>query len=146
MNANPTEILIVEDNPTDAELTQRALRRANLINPVTVVEDGEEALEYLFGTGRHARRPNGAAPRVVLLDLKLPKLSGLEVLQRIREDQRLRHTPVVIITSSREEPDVKKAYALGVNSYIVKPVEFEPFVDAMTQVGLYWVLLNEPPQ
>ena len=145
MNATPTDILLVEDNPTDAELTLRALRQANLTNPVTVVEDGPEALEYLFGTGRHSTRPNGGTPRVVLLDLKLPKLSGLEVLRRIRGDERTRSVPVVVVTSSREEPDIKEAYRLGVNSYIVKPVEFEKFVEAMSHVGMYWVLLNQPP-
>ncbi|HVN77039.1 MAG TPA: response regulator [Thermoanaerobaculaceae bacterium] len=146
MNADPCDILVVEDNPTDAELTLRALRRANLANPVTVVEDGEEALDYLFGMGKHSTRPDGGTPRVVLLDLKLPKLSGLDVLRRIRADGRLRGVPVVVVTSSREEPDVKEAYRLGVNSYIVKPVEFEHFVDAMAKVGLYWVLLNQPPR
>lgn len=145
MDAKPCDILIVEDNATDVELTLRALRRAGLANPVHVVEDGPEALEYLFGTGKHAARPDGSTPRVVLLDLKLPKLSGLDVLRRIRGDERTRHLPVVVVTSSREEPDVKEAYRLGVNSYIVKPVEFEKFVEAMTQVGLYWVLLNQPP-
>jgi len=146
MNEKLCDILVVEDNPTDAELTLRALRRAKLANPITVVEDGAEALEYLFGVGKHAGRPSEGTPRVVLLDLKLPKLSGLEVLRRIRGDERTSQVPVVIVTSSREEPDVKEAYRLGVNSYIVKPVEFEKFVDAMTRVGLYWVLLNEPPR
>lgn len=145
MQPLPCEILLVEDNASDAELTVRALRKANLANRLTVVEDGVEALEYLFGTGRFVDRPNGLAPRVVLLDLKLPRLSGLEVLERMRRDPRTEHVPVVIVTSSREEPDIQRAYRLGVNSYIVKPVEFEKFADAMTQVGLYWLLLNEPP-
>ena len=146
MNPIPCDILVVEDNPADAELMLRALRRANVANPVTVVEDGAEALDYLFGVGSHASRPNGRTPRVVLLDLKLPKLSGLEVLERIRADERTRRVPVVVVTSSREEPDIERAYALGVNSYIVKPVEFEAFAEAMVQVGMYWVLLNEPPE
>jgi len=145
MSAQPCDILIVEDNPTDAELMVRALRRAKLANPVTVVEDGEEALDYLYGRGRHMGRPNGGTPRVVLLDLKLPKLSGLEVLERVRADERTRRLPVVVVTSSREEPDIQRAYALGVNSYVVKPVEFERFAEAMSQVGLYWLLVNEPP-
>jgi CheY-like chemotaxis protein len=146
METRPCDILVVEDNPTDAELMVRALRRAGLANPVTVVEDGEEALDYLFGRGRHVARPNGGTPRVVLLDLKLPKVSGLEVLEQIRADERLRPIPVVVVTSSREEPDIKRAYALGVNSYVVKPVEFEAFAEAMTQVGLYWLLVNQPPR
>ena len=146
MNSIPCDILVVEDNPADAELMLRALRRANVANPVTVVEDGAEAMDYLFGTGSHTARPNGRTPRVVLLDLKLPKLTGLEVLERIRADERTRRVPVVVVTSSREEPDIEKAYALGVNSYVVKPVEFEAFAEAMVQVGMYWVLLNEPPQ
>ena len=145
MNSIPCDILVVEDNPADAELMLRALRRANVANPVTVVEDGAEALDYLFGTGAHVGRPNGRTPRVVLLDLKLPKLSGLEVLERIRADERTARVPVVVVTSSREEPDVARSYELGANSYVVKPVEFEAFADAMVQVGMYWVLLNEPP-
>ncbi|HNX49099.1 MAG TPA: response regulator [Thermoanaerobaculaceae bacterium] len=145
MQARPCDILIVEDNPTDAELMVRALRHANLANPVTVVEDGAEALDYLFGRGRHVGRPNGLTPRVILLDLKLPKVSGLEVLESIRADEHLRHIPVVVVTSSREEPDIQQAYALGVNSYVVKPVEFESFAEAMAHVGLYWLLINQPP-
>jgi two-component system response regulator len=146
MNLNPCDILVVEDNPTDAELTLRALARINVANRVTVVEDGEEALEYLFGTGRHSGRPDGGTPRVVLLDLKLPKFSGLEVLERMRKDDRTRLTPVVVVSSSREDPDIREAYRLGVNSYVVKPVEFDSFVEAVAKVGMYWVAINEFPR
>ena len=146
MNGKACDILIVEDNPTDAELTLRALGRISLANRVTVVEDGEEALEYLFGTGRHTDRPDAGTPRVVLLDLKLPKLSGLEALARIRGDERTRQLPVVVVTSSRQDPDIREAYRLGANSYVVKPVEFDAFVEAMAQVGMYWMLINEPPR
>jgi two-component system response regulator len=135
------DVLVVEDNPDDVELTLRALRRMNLTNPVRVARDGVEALEILLGDG--ITRP--PLPRVVLLDLKLPRVGGLEVLARLREEERTRTLPVVVLTSSREEPDVKKAYALGVNSYVVKPVEFEKFVDAVGKVGQYWLLLNLPP-
>ncbi len=145
MNVNPCDILVVEDDPVDAELTLRALTQINLGNRVTVVEDGEQALAYLFGEGPFASRPNGETPHVVLLDLKLPKVSGLEVLARIRADERTRLTPVVVVTSSREDPDIREAYRLGVNSYVVKPVEFEKFVEAMANLGMYWLLYNQPP-
>ena len=135
------DVLVVEDNPDDVELTLRALRRMHLTNPVRVARDGVEALEVLLGDG--TTRP--PLPRVVLLDLKLPRVGGLEVLARLRQDERTRTLPVVVLTSSREEPDVKKAYALGVNSYVVKPVEFEKFVDAVGRVGQYWLLFNLPP-
>lgn len=135
------DVLVVEDNPDDVELTLRALKRMSLTNPVRVARDGVEALEILLGDGT-SRPP---LPRVVLLDLKLPRVGGLEVLARLREEERTRTLPVVVLTSSREEPDVKKAYALGVNSYVVKPVEFEKFVDAVGKVGQYWLLLNLPP-
>ena len=135
------DVLVVEDNPDDVELTLRALRRMNLTNPARVARDGVEALEILLGDGT-SRPP---LPRVVLLDLKLPRVGGLEVLARLRKEERTRTLPVVVLTSSREEPDVKEAYALGVNSYVVKPVEFEKFVDAVGKVGQYWLLLNLPP-
>lgn len=135
------DVLVVEDNPDDVELTLRALKRMHLTNPVHVARDGVEALEILLGDG--TTRP--PLPRVVLLDLKLPRVGGLEVLARLREEERTRTLPVVVLTSSREEPDVRKAYALGVNSYVVKPVEFEKFVDAVGKVGQYWLLLNLPP-
>jgi two-component system, response regulator len=146
MESIPCDILIVEDNPNDSEMMLRALRKANLANPVTVVEDGATALDYLFGLGAYAGLPPNRTPRVVLLDLKLPKLTGLEVLARIRADERTRLLPVVMVTSSREDPDIKEAYRLGANSYVVKPTEFEQFVDAMAKIGLYWVLYNEPPR
>ena len=139
---NEVDILLVEDNPRDVELTLRALQKHNLVNRLFVVEDGEEALDFLFCRGKYAERNLSRHPKVVLLDLKLPKLSGLEVLQAIRSDERTRTTPVVIVTSSQEDPDIKAAYKLGVNSYVVKPVEFDDFVEAMSQVGLYWLLVN----
>jgi two-component system response regulator len=139
---NEVDILLVEDNPRDVELTLRALQKRNLVNRLFVVEDGEEALDFLFCRGKYAERNLSRHPKVVLLDLKLPKLSGLEVLQAIRSDERTRTTPVVIVTSSQEDPDIKAAYKLGVNSYVVKPVEFDDFVEAMSQVGLYWLLVN----
>ncbi len=139
---NEVDILLVEDNPRDVELTLRALQKRNLVNRLFVVEDGEEALDFLFCRGKYAERNLSRHPKVVLLDLKLPKLSGLEVLQAIRSDERTHTTPVVIVTSSQEDPDIKAAYKLGVNSYVVKPVEFDDFVEAMSQVGLYWLLVN----
>lgn len=145
MKPNQVEILLVEDNPNDVELTLRALKRNNLANRVFVVKDGAEALEFLFATGAHADRDVENSPRVVLLDLKLPKVDGLEVLRRIKSDERTKAIPVVVLTSSREQRDMVESYQLGVNSYIVKPVDFEKFVQAVSEVGLYWVLLNQPP-
>lgn len=145
MSTRPTDILLVEDNPTDVELTLRAFRKANLLNPLHVVEDGAEALEYLFGPGDAAGEPDHPLPRLILLDLKLPKVSGLEVLRRIKTHERTRRIPVVVLTSSREAPDVQESYRLGANSYIVKPVSFDKFLEAVTQLGLYWLLLNTPP-
>ncbi len=139
------EILLVEDNPLDVELTLRALKRHNLANSVHVVIDGAEALEYIFATGVYADRNMEHSPKVILLDLKLPKVDGLEVLRRIKSDERTKVTPVVVLTSSREEKDVIESYKLGVNSYIVKPVDFDKFLEAIGELGLYWLLLNEPP-
>ncbi|MEQ8347849.1 MAG: response regulator [Sneathiellaceae bacterium] len=138
-------ILLVEDNPDDVALTLRAFRKNNLKDEVVVANDGAEALDYLFGTGSHAGRDPARLPQVVLLDLKLPKIDGLEVLRRIREDARTRKLPVVILTSSVERKDVAEGYRLGANSYVRKPVDFEEFVEAARQLGLYWLLLNEPP-
>lgn len=139
------DILLVEDNPDDVELTLRALKKNNVTNRIAVVRDGAEALDYLFATGRYADRSPSAPPKVVLLDLKLPLISGIEVLRRCRADAQLHRIPIVVLTSSREEPDIQTCYDLGVNSYIVKPVDFQQFTDAVRQAGLYWLLLNEPP-
>lgn len=141
---NAVEILIVEDNPEDAELTLRALRKNKLANKIFVVEDGEQALDFIFCRGEYANRYFDDLPKVIFLDLKLPKIGGLEVLQEIKTDQRTKMLPVVVITSSREDPDIRKAYELGVNSYVVKPVNFDDFFNAMSQTGLYWLLVNEP--
>ncbi|MCX5794137.1 MAG: response regulator [Elusimicrobia bacterium] len=137
-------ILLVEDNPDDEALTLRAFKKHNLANEVVVARDGAEALEWLFAAGRHAGRDAGVVPAVVLMDLKLPRLDGLEVLRRIRGDARTRNLPVVILTSSKEDQDVIGSYALGANSYVRKPVEFESFMEAVGRLGLYWMLLNDP--
>jgi len=136
-------ILLVEDNPRDEELTLRALRKSNLLNPIVVARDGVEALDYLFGRGAHAGRPDAALPQVILLDLKLPKLDGLEVLKTLRLDERTKFLPVVILTSSVEEQDLVRGYSLGANSYVRKPVDFVQFSEAVKQLGLYWLLINE---
>lgn len=138
-------ILLVEDNPDDEALTLRALKKNRILNEVIVAHDGAEALDYLFGTGAYEGRDVTALPAVVLLDLKLPKVDGLEVLRQLRADQTTRLLPVVILTSSKEERDVTSGYALGANSYIRKPVDFGKFTEAIRQVGLYWLVLNEPP-
>jgi len=138
-------ILLVEDNPDDEALTLRALKKNNILNPVVVARDGVEALDFLFGTGAHAERDVTHMPQVVLLDLKLPKVSGLEVLRRIRADERTRLQPVVILTTSNEEQDILSSYQLGANSYIRKPVDFGQFMDAVRQLGLYWLVINVPP-
>ena len=143
---NAIEILLVEDNPNDVELTLRALTKKNIINPVHVVGDGAEALDYIYARGKYQDRDFTNKPKVVLLDLKLPKVDGLEVLKTIKGDKRLKTIPVVVLTSSREEPDIIKSYQLGVNSYIVKPVDFNKFVEAVSTLGLYWLLLNQPPK
>lgn len=136
-------ILLVEDNPRDEALTLRALRKSNIVNEVVVARDGVEALDYLFGTGAHAGRDMTVTPQLVLLDLKLPKLNGLQVLQRVRVDGRTKRLPVVVFTSSSEEEDMIKSYDLGANSYVRKPVDFEQFLEATKQLGLYWLVLNE---
>lgn len=138
------EILLVEDNPRDAELTIRALKRKNLANNLYHVEDGVEALDFLFGRGKYSNRDMNEPPRVVLLDLKLPRINGLEVLSALKNDERTRSIPIVIITSSAEDPDVKKAYELGANSYVIKPVQFDSFMEAMVKIGIYWLMVNHP--
>jgi two-component system response regulator len=145
MVGSEVEILLVEDNDADAELTLRALKKQHLANRLHRVEDGAQALDFLFASGAYADRKTANVPKLVLLDLKLPKISGLEVLSRIKSDARTRTIPVVVMTSSREEPDLIKSYALGVNSYVVKPVEFESFSKAVAELGFYWLLLNQPP-
>lgn len=140
---NEVEILLVEDNPNDAELTLRALKKHNLTNRVLHVKDGAEALEFLFANGAYDQRNVERTPRVILLDLKLPKVDGIEVLRKVKADERTRVVPVVVLTSSREDQDLRECYALGVNSYIVKPVEFENFVKAVSDLGFYWMLLNQ---
>lgn len=139
-------ILLVEDNPDDEALTLRAFRKSNVANRVVVARDGVEALDYLFGTGSHAGRDPHDVPQLVLLDLKLPRIDGLEVLRRIRSDERTRLLPVVILTSSREQQDLLDGYGLGANSYVQKPVDFAKFLQAVEQLKLYWLVLNETPQ
>ncbi len=146
MNEEIVEILLVEDNPDDMELTLHALKRHNVTNRIEVVRDGAEALEFIFCTGAYGDRSIENHPRLILLDLGLPKVDGLEVLRRIKEDQRTRDIPVVVLSSSREGPDIARAYELGVNSYIIKPVDFEQFSESVRQLGLYWLLLNVPPE
>jgi two-component system response regulator len=147
MNSIPSvEILLVEDNPQDLEITQRALRKANLANRIQVARDGAEALDFVFCEGPFATRSIEDTPKFILLDIKLPKIDGLEVLRRIKSDPRSRLIPVVMLTSSKEQNDFVESYQLGVNSYIVKPVNFESFVAAIQQIGMYWLLLNQPPK
>ncbi|HEY2081176.1 MAG TPA: response regulator [Verrucomicrobiae bacterium] len=141
---NRKTILLVEDNANDEYLTLRALKKHNVANDVVVARDGVEALDYLFGAGAHAGRDTRETPLVVLLDLKLPRVDGLEVLRRVRDDERTRLLPVVILTSSNEERDVINGYKLGTNSYVQKPVDFTAFMDAVGQLGLYWLMLNQP--
>ena len=145
LNGDAIEILLVEDNPQHVELTLRALRKHNLANNVLVAKDGAEALEFIFATGAYDQRQIENGPKVILLDLKLPKVDGLEVLRRIKSDERTKAIPVVVVTTSEQDQDVVKSYKLGANSYIVKPVSFEKFVEAVSQLGFYWMLLNKPP-
>ena len=145
-NFDPVQILIVEDNPYDAELTLRALRKHNLVNEVYVAEDGQEALDFLFCEGKFASRNISSPLKVIFLDLKLPKISGLEVLKKIKSNPDTKKLPVVIVTSSKEDPDIKAAYELGTNGYVVKPVDFSDFIKVMQNTGLFWLLVNEVPR
>lgn len=144
-NLNVVEILIVEDNPNDAEMALRALKKNKLTNNVLVVEDGEQALNFIFCKGEYSDRTNESVPKMILLDLKLPKVDGLEVLKEVKSNPETKMIPVIVLTSSKEERDIVESYKLGVNSYIVKPVDFDKFVDAVRDLGLYWLLLNESP-
>jgi two-component system response regulator len=143
---NAVEILLVEDTPEDLELALRALQKAKLSNRIQVARDGAEAIEFIFGEGAYAGRKVENGPKVILLDLKLPKIDGIEVLRRVKSDARTQTIPVVVLTSSKEQKDVVESYRLGVNSYIVKPVNFERFAEAVQDLGMYWLLLNQPPR
>jgi two-component system response regulator len=144
-NINEVDILLVEDNPNDADLIVRAFKKQNLANSIFTVFDGAQALDFIFCRGDYLKRNISQPPKVILLDIKLPKMNGLEVLREIKKDKATRKIPVVIVSSSREDPDIKAAYALGANSYVVKPVDFESFVEVMSRLGLYWLLINHPP-
>lgn len=145
-DSKEVEILLVEDNPRDAELTVRALKKHHLADKLLRVEDGVEALDFLFTRGKFADRNPADVPKVILLDLKLPRISGLEVLRILKQEERTRSIPVVVVTSSAEDPDVNAAYKLGANSYVIKPVQFEAFVEAMSKLGIYWLVVNHPPK
>jgi two-component system response regulator len=145
MTNNQIEILLIEDNLNDAELTIRALSKHKIANHIIHLKDGAEALDFLFGVGKYNGRDTDNKPKVILLDLKMPKVNGIEVLERIKADATTKTIPVVVLTSSKEHPDIEKCYRLGVNSYIVKPVDFENFSKAVTELGLYWLLLNQAP-
>lgn len=140
------DILLVEDNPNDAELTLRALKKNHIANTVHLVTDGAEALDFFFGTGKYSDRDCGINPKLVILDLKLPKVDGLEILRVVKADERTKHIPIVVLTSSKEESDIVASYKLGANSFIVKPVDFTKFIDSVRELGMYWLLLNEPPK
>jgi CheY-like chemotaxis protein len=144
-NPNAIEIILIEDNPHDAELVLRALKKHGLTNRLQLLQDGAEALDFIFATGAYADRDINHRPKLILLDLKLPKVDGLEILRRLKGDARTRSVPVVVMTSSQEEKDIVESYSLGVNSYIVKPVDFDKFVQSVSDLGLYWLLLNKVP-
>ena len=143
---NTLQILLVEDNMNDAELTIRALKKNNLANKLVHLKDGAEALDFIFAKGEYSHREMDNFPNVIVLDLKMPKVNGIEVLRRIKSDERTKRIPVVVLTSSKEDPDIQECYNLGVNSYVVKPVEFDHFVKAVSDLGLFWMILNQPPQ
>ena len=140
------EVLLVEDNSSDAEMTIRALKKNNLANKLLHVHDGAEALDYLFAEGQYAGREGELSLKVILLDLKMPKVTGIEVLQQIKSDERTKNIPVVVLTSSKEDPDIQKCYSLGVNGYVIKPVEFDAFHKAISELGLFWLIVNQSPQ
>src|SRR5680860_1859228 len=140
------EILLVEDSMSDAELTIRALKKNNLANKLVHLEDGQEALDFIFAEGNYSYRKITDTPKVILLDLKMPKINGIQVLQRIKSDERTKKTPVIVLTSSKEDPDIQECYRLGANSYVVKPVQFKKFLAAISQLGLFWILINQPSQ
>jgi two-component system, response regulator len=144
-DVNAVDILLIEDNPNDADLIVRAFKKQNLANSIFTVSDGVQALDFIFCRGDYLKRDISQPPKVILLDIKLPKMNGLEVLREIKKDERNRKIPVVIVSSSKEDPDIKAAYELGANSYVVKPVDFEDFVEVMSRLGLYWLLINHPP-
>lgn len=146
LSSEPVEILLVEDNPHDLELTVRALRRQNLANRILALRDGAAALDFLFGRGEWEGRDISETPRVMFLDLKLPKVDGLEVLRTVRAEPRIRHVPIVIVTSSAEERDRVASYDFGVNSYVVKPIDFDSFAKTMAELGFYWLAVNRPPR
>ena len=147
MNHNSVEVLLVEDNSNDAELTIRELKKNNMANNLFHVKDGEEALDFIFGTGKfEGIRNSDYRPKLILLDIQLPKINGMEVLQKLKENEQTKAMPIVILTSSNQDPDIQRCYALGANSYIVKPVNFEKFAEAIKNLGFYWLLLNQPPK
>lgn len=141
---NETEIILVEDNPSDADLTIRALKKCNVTNKILHLKDGQEILDYIFLDGKGSDTDSSRLPKVILLDLKMPKVSGIDVLRKLKADERTKIIPIVVLTSSKEDPDVKECYRLGVNSYVVKPLAFDEFAKAVSQLGLYWLLINQP--
>jgi two-component system response regulator len=145
MQMNEVEILLIEDNMNDAEMTIRSLTKNNILNPLMHVKDGEEAIDFLFGTGSYSDRDTSVQPHLILLDLKMPKVNGIDVLKKLKASELTRRIPVVVLTSSNENPDIKECYALGANSYIVKPVDFDSFSRSISQLGFYWILLNQKP-
>ena len=140
------DILLIEDNPNDVELTMRALKRNHIVNNIQVIMDGAEALEYFFAGGKYSGRDTNLKPKLVILDLKLPKVDGLEILRKVKSDETTKTIPVVVLTTSKEESDIVSSYKLGANSFIVKPVDFEKFITTVKELGMYWLLLNEPPK
>jgi two-component system response regulator len=142
---NEMEILYVEDNPRDAELTIRALKKNNIINKIVHLKDGSEALDFIFATGNYSDRKIENLPKLILLDIKMPKVNGIQVLEKIKSDEITKKIPVVMLTSSKEDPDIQACYALGANSYVVKPVQFDSFAKAVCELGMYWILVNQPP-